>query len=666
MKSIDNLCINTIRALSIDAIQKANSGHPGMVLGTAPFAHILYSKILRHNPLNPKWINRDRFILSAGHGSMLLYSLLHLCGYNISLDDIKNFRQWKSITPGHPELGITPGVETTTGPLGQGFGNAVGMAVAEKILKSRFNKMDFKLIDNKVYVLVGDGDLMEGISHEAASFAGHNKLDNLIVFYDSNDITIDGSTKLSNSDNTGKRFEAYGWDVFYIKDGNDLNSIEEIFSTIKNSEKPKLIILKTIIGFGSPNKQGSEESHGAPLGIEEVKLTKQNLGWQYQEDFFIPDEVSNYYSKVLEKGKRLENEWLDLFEKYSEKYPEEAEEFLKTLHGKFSCEWKNQLPFYSDYSKSIATRKASGEVINKMADCISTLVSGSADLTHSNNTYLKGKGDFSSENYSGRNIFYGIREHAMASIANGLSMYGGIVPFAGTFLIFSDYMRPSIRMAAMSKIRVVYLFTHDSIGLGEDGPTHQPIEQLATLRAIPNTVVIRPCDANETVHALRIAADFQSSPVAIILTRQAVPVIDRNKYASAENLEKGAYIIKDTKNKPDLILISTGSEVYLAIDAAEELDLLGINTRVVSFPSVFLFEQQSKVYKDYVLPDDVSNRIIIEAGVRMGWSKYAGTNCDYICMEGFGESAPSNILFEKFGFTKENIINKAKKLLDRI
>jgi len=663
-KSIEQLAINTIRFLAIDGVQKANSGHPGMPMGCAPIAYSLYSKIMKHNPANPKWINRDRFILSAGHGSMLLYSILHLCGYGVSLNELKNFRQWGSITPGHPEFGLTPGVETTTGPLGQGFSNAVGMAIAQAHLASMFNKDDIKLIDHFIYGICSDGELMEGISHESASLAGHLKLGKLIFFYDDNKITIDGSTSLAFSEDISKRFDAYGWHVQTVADVNDVASLEAAVTNAQSvSDKPSLIITKTHIGFGSPNKQDSSDAHGSPLGEAEIKLTKQNLGWQEEAAFFIPDEVKEYFKQVQVNGKSVEEEWNRKFLDYQKKYPEEAKLFSEVMHGEFGNEWKSKLPVFEDDGKKMATRTASGKVINSIASSLPTLIGGSADLAPSNNTFLKDYKTFSSENYSGRNFHFGIREHGMAGVMNGMAIYGGVIPYGATFLVFSDYLRPSIRLASISKIKPIYIFTHDSIGLGEDGPTHQPVEHLASLRAIPGLVVIRPADANETSAAWSAAIELKGSPVALILTRQGLPILDQKKYPSAENLLKGAYILKDPNSKPDLILMASGSEVSLALNASERLEAAGRKVRVVSFPSWELFEMQSGKYKNTVLPPNVKKRISIEAGASQGWQKYIGDEGVSISMESFGASAPVEILLEKFGFTVENILEHANKIL---
>lgn len=665
-KNIQNLSINTIRLLAAEGVQKANSGHPGMPMGCAPIAYLLYKEVMNHNPNNSKWYNRDRFVLSAGHGSMLLYSILHLSGYKVTIDDLKNFRQYKSITPGHPEYGLTDGVETTTGPLGQGFSNACGMALANKFMSAKFNKADFKLIDNWTYAIASDGDLMEGVSQEAASIAGHNQLGKLIVFYDDNSITIDGSTDLSFSDDVKKRFESYGWNVFVVDDVNDIDKLHDAVKKAKSDEaKPNLIITKTHIGFGSPNKQDTSGVHGAPLGDEEIRATKENLGWEYEESFFVPDEVKEHFKNIVEEGAKKEEEWNKLFEEYNQKYPEEGKLFEELIQGNFGNEWEKQIPSFDNYGDAIATRKISEQVINSIAGSLPTMLGGSADLAASNNTTIKDGGNFSADNPTGRNIFYGIREHGMGGIMNGMSLYGGIIPFGGTFLIFSDYMRGSIRLASLSHFKVIYIFTHDSVGLGEDGPTHQPVEQLAALRAIPNLVVIRPADANETAEAWRAAVKEKDNPVAILLTRQSIPVIDRTKYESAQNVSKGAYVIKDTDDNPELILISSGSEVSVTLEAAEKLEDEGFKTRVVSMPSWELFERQSDDYKKSVFPPSVKKRISVEAGIKQGWEKYIGDEGISISIETFGLSAPYKKVFEHFGITAENIVEEAKSLLGK-
>jgi len=662
-QTVEQKSINTIRLLSVDAIQKANTGHPGMPMGMAPVAYVLYKNIMNHNPKNSKWLNRDRFVLSGGHGSMLLYSVLHLSGYDFSLEDLKNFRQWGSKTPGHPEFELD-GVETTTGPLGQGFSNAVGMAVAQKHLAALFNKDGFNLLDHYIYVEAGDGDLMEGLSHEAASFAGHNKLGKLILFYDDNNITIDGAKSLSNSDDAVKRFEAYNWNVQIVDDGND---IEKIIAAVKNAqaetEKPSIIITKTIIGYGSPNKQGKASSHGAPLGEDEIVLVKRNFGFPENEKFFIPDEVKEDFAELIPKGEKLEADWNEMFNEYSKKYPEEAKLFKEVMSGNFGDDWKNLIPHFDNYGEVMATRNSSQTVLNAIAPALPTLFGGSADLTPSNNTDIKGGKDFTPETPEGGYIRYGIREFAMAGIMNGMAMYGGVIPYGGTFMVFSDYLRPAIRIASISKVKTIFVFTHDSIGLGEDGPTHQPVEQAAALRSIPGMIYLRPADANETAQAWKFAIEHKGSPVALALTRQKLNIIDRTKYASEEGLYKGAYIIKDSDGSPDLIILATGSEVDIAIKAAEVLDTEGVKTRVVSFPSWELFDMQSDEYKESVLPKNVKARLSIEAGLKFGWEKYVGLDGASISLEHFGASAPYQKLYEEYGFTVENVISEGKKLV---
>ena len=663
--SIQEKSINTIRLLAADGVQQAKSGHPGMPMGVAPIAYLLYKKIMKHNPANPKWLNRDRFILSGGHGSMLLYSILHLSGYKLALKELKNFRQWHSKTPGHPEYGIAPGVETTTGPLGQGLTNAIGMAVAQKHLASRFNKRGFNLFDHFIYVEAGDGDLMEGISHEAASFAGHNKLGKVILFYDDNGITIDGPTSLSYSDDVQKRFESYHWHVQTANDGTDLKGLEKaVKAAHKATDKPSIIITKTNIGQGSPNKQGTSEIHGSPLGEAELKLTKENLGFPPNKKFYIPKEVSKHFALLKSSGKKEEEKWNIIFKKYKEKYPDEAKLLNSMLTGKMGNEWKKKLPKFENYGDGMATRSASGKVLNAIVSELPSLFGGSADLTPSNNTDLKGYKDFNNQSPDGRYVRYGVREHAMAGIMNGIAIYGGLVPYGGTFLVFVDYLRPSIRLASISKIKPIYVFTHDSIGVGEDGPTHQPVEQMASLRAIPGLVLIRPSDANETAQAWKFALEHKESPVALALTRQNLKIIDRTIYASAEGVNKGAYILKDCKGKPKLIIMASGSEVDLALQSAEVLMKNGVKTRVISFPSWEIFEMQSEKYKESVLPKSVRARVSIEAGVSQGWDKYVGIDGVSIAIDAkYGSSAPQNIVFDKYGFNVENVVKNSKKIL---
>ncbi len=663
-QTIEEKSINAIRLLSADAIQKANSGHPGLPMGCAPLAFWLYSNAMKHNPKNPNWKNRDRFVLSGGHGSMLLYSALHLSGYDISMDDIKNFRQWGSVTPGHPEFGLTPGVETTTGPLGQGFANAVGMAVAEKFLAAKFNKENFELLNHKIYTLMGDGDMMEGLSHEAASFAGRNKLDNLIAFYDNNSITIEGRTSLAFTEDVAKRFESYDWFVQRVSDINDLKQLDAAIKNAKATKgKPSLIIVDSVIGYGSPNKKDTAGIHGSPLGEEELRLTKENLGWDPDKSFFVPEEVYEYFEEKTAVGAAAEEEWNKLFIDYKNKFPKETELFENIFAGNFGDEWKKNLPEFNEFGSKIATRSASGKVINALKDYLPAMIGGSADLAPSNNTLMNGEEDFSAENFGGRNLHFGIREFAMAAIMNGMEYYGGVVTYGGTFLVFSDYLRPAIRLASLSKLAPIYVFTHDSIGLGEDGPTHQPVEHNAALRSVPGLTVIRPADANETVYAWKAAIENRMQPTAILLTRQKVEIIDRTKYASAEGTEKGAYVLKDANGEPNIILMASGSEVELALKAAETLESEGVNVRVVSFPSWELFEMQSDDYKESVLPSTVTKRLAIEAGIAQGWEKYSGADGKIISIEKFGASAPADKLFEEYGFTVENVVRIAKTIL---
>ncbi len=658
---LDQLCINTIRTLSIDGVQKAKSGHPGMPMGAAPMAYVLWTKFLKHNPTNPRWYNRDRFVLSAGHGSMLLYSLLHLTGYDLPLDELKKFRRLGSKTAGHPEFGHTAGVETTTGPLGQGFANGIGMAIAQKYLAATFNRPNFPIVDYYVYAICGDGDLMEGVSSEAASIAGHLKLGNVIYLYDDNKISIDGNTEMSFTEDVGTRFEAYGWHVQTVHDGNNLEKIEiAIRHAQQITDKPSLIKVRTHIGFGSPNKQDTAEAHGSPLGDDEVKLTKNYYGWDENKTFFIPEEALKHFRNAIEEGKKKEEEWKKLFAEYKQSHSESAATFENVIRGNFGDAWKKALPVFTAENGTIATREASGKVLAAIAPHLPTLIGGSADLTPSNNTFVKGMENFQPNNFGGRYIRYGVREHAMGSLMNGIALTDGMIPYGGTFLIFSEYMRPSIRLAALMGVRPIYVFTHDSIGLGEDGPTHQPIEQFASLRAIPNMTLIRPADANETAIAWRIAIEHTTGPVALALTRQKIPFIDRTKYASAENAAKGAYILADNSSSPDIILIGTGSEVQYAMGAYEQLIAENRKMRLVSMPSWELFERQPKEYRESVFPSSVKKRLAVEAGVELGWHKYAS---DTITMNSFGQSAPYEALYQHYGFTTENVVKKAKELL---
>jgi transketolase len=662
---LDQLCINTLRALAMDAVQKAKSGHPGMPMGAAPMAYVLWTRFLKHNPANPQWPNRDRFILSAGHGCMLLYSLLHLTGYDLTLDDIKNFRQWGSKTPGHPEFHLTSGVETTTGPLGQGFANGVGMAIANRYLAARYNRENYQIINYKIFGIVSDGDLMEGVASEAASLAGHLRLGNIIYLYDDNRISIDGSTDLAFTEDVVKRFEGYHWHVRTVDDGNDLELIDTaIREAIEETDRPSLIKIRTHIGFGSPNKQDTAEAHGSPLGEEEVKLAKQKLGWDPEKQFFIPAEALTHFRRSAKLGDKWEQLWKTLFDNYKKDFPELAAELVNVWKGNLGTSWKQALPAFAPNSPPMATREASGMVLNAIAPHLPTLVGGSADLTPSNNTYLKGLGDFQAGNYTGRNLRFGVREHAMGSILNGMALTTGMIPYGGTFLVFYDYMRPPVRLAAVMGIRPILVYTHDSIGLGEDGPTHQPVEQLSGLRSVPNITVIRPADGNEVSVAWKVAIEHQGGPVAIILTRQKIPVIDRTKYAPAGGLELGAYILAENSPAPQIILIGTGSEVQLVIAAYEQLVKSGVFARVVSMPSWELFERQPKEYRDKVLPPFIKKRLAVEAAFPVGWSKYVGPSGAVIGVTKFGASAPGEIIMREYGFSVENVLQKAKEVLE--
>jgi transketolase len=662
---LDDLCINTIRMMSADCVEKAKSGHPGMPMGAAPMAYVLWTRFLKHNPANPDWPDRDRFVLSAGHGSMLLYSLLHLTGYDLPLEELKNFRQWGSRTPGHPESYLLSGVETTTGPLGQGFANGVGMAIAERFLAARFNRSGHDIVDHYIYGIVSDGDLMEGVSHEAASLAGHLKLGKLIYFYDDNHITIDGSTDLAFTENRTARFAAYGWHVQQVDDGNDLSAIERAIQAAQEAkDHPSLIAVRTHIGYGSPNKQDTAAAHGEPLGPEELKLTKERLGRPLEPECFVPDEALDHFRQAVEKGKQWERAWRDRFESYEEAYPDKAREWSRWMKGELPDDWEKDIPSFPEDPKGMATRVASGTVLTAIAPKLPNLIGGSADLAPSNKTFIKGEAVFQGGNYKGRNFHFGVREHGMGSIMNGMALHGGLIPYGGTFLIFSDYMRPAIRLAAMMGLKVIYVFTHDSIGLGEDGPTHQPIEHLASLRSIPNMILIRPCDANETAEAWRFAVGHKKGPVALALSRQGVPTLDRKSLFSAEGLQRGAYVLKDVgKDKPDIILMATGTEVILAVEAADTLQKRDISARVVSMPSWELFDMQPASYRYQVLPPEVRVRLAVEAGALQGWHRYVGEQGDIIGMTRFGASAPSKVLYEKFGFTADKVVERALQLL---
>lgn len=665
MKKLDRLCVNTIRFLSVEAVEKARSGHPGAPLGMAPMAYVLWDRILRYNPRNPTWFNRDRFILSAGHASALLYSLLHLYGYDLSLEELKNFRQWGSKTPGHPEYDPLTGVELTTGPLGQGFGMGVGMAIAERFLASNFNHPEHPVVDHYVYAICSDGDFMEGVSAEAASLAGTLKLSKLIYLYDDNDISIEGDTDIAFTENVKQRFEAYGWKVFEVEDGNDTGSIE---ATLKKAqaekEKPSLIIIHTHIGYGSP-KQDTAEVHGTLLGQEALEATKEKLGWPKEPSFYIPEEVLTHCRQAIMKGAKLEEEWKSLFNNYLRTGDEKAKRLEQVIKGKLPADWNSDLPSFLSKDGPLATRNASSEVMNALVKKLSHfMIGGSADLAPSTKTILKGLGDFGYQNYGANNLHFGVREHAMGAIANGIALHSNLIPYTGTFLVFSDYMRPALRLAALMQTNVKFVFTHDSIVLGEDGPTHQPIEQLMSLRMIPYMTVIRPADANETVIAWKEAIK-RKGPVSLVFTRQKLPILDLEKYPISEGVPKGAYILKnDPSGEPDVILIATGSEVHLALTSQEELKRKGVKTRVVSMPSWELFEEQPEDYKQKVLPSNVP-KLAIEAGVTLGWKTYVGLDGAVIGLNRFGASAPGKTVYEKLGFNVNNVIEVALSLLSR-
>jgi transketolase len=682
---LEKKCIDTIRFLAADAIEKAKSGHPGMPLGAAAAAFTLWTKHLKHNPKNPQWPDRDRFVLSAGHASMLLYSLLHLTGYDLTLDDIKNFRQWGSRTPGHPEYKHAPGVEVTTGPLGQGLANAVGMAIAEAHLAAPFNRDGANLVDHFTYVMAGDGDMMEGVVAEACSLAGHLRLGKLIVLYDDNRITLAGSAALSCTENIEQRFKAYGWQIQKVADGNDVAAIDRaIKKAKKDTERPSLICVQSTIGYGAPCKQGSCDAHGSPLGAEELKGAKAALGWPAEPSFFVPEDALKLFRKALSRGKKCEKQWQDSLNAYKQKEPELTAEFESIMGGELPENWESALSEFPNGSKDVATRKAGELVMQAIAAKVPELVGGSADLNPSTFTWLKGLGDFQSPllsaeglhgmvggpwGYEGRNIHFGVREHAMGSIAVGMALHGGIIPYTATFLTFADYMRPPMRLAAMMGLRAIFVFTHDSIGLGEDGPTHQPIEQIMNLRQVPNMTVIRPADANETLEAWKIAISNTSGPTTLVFSRQNLPVLDRNVCNSAIGTKQGGYILWESAPDPELILIATGSEVTLTLKAAQKLAENGIKVRVVSLPSWEIFDrqtQEAQAYRESVLPPSITARIAIEAGIKLGWEHYVGLQGKIIGMDTFGASAPASILFEKFGFTVDRIINAAQELLNRV
>ncbi|MCL7748583.1 transketolase [Halalkalibacter alkaliphilus] len=662
-KQLDQLAINTIRTLSIDGIEKANSGHPGMPMGAAPMAYALWAKEMNHNPANPNWLNRDRFVLSAGHGSMLLYSMLHLFGYDVTMDDLKNFRQWGSRTPGHPELGHTPGVEATTGPLGQGIAMAVGMAMAERHLAETYNKEGFNLVDHFTYSICGDGDLMEGVSAEAASLAGHLKLGRLVVLYDSNDISLDGELNLSFSESVEDRFKAYGWQVIRVEDGNDIDTIQKALQEAKGDlDRPTLIEVKTIIGYGSPNKSGKSASHGAPLGKEEITLTKKAYNWSSEEAFYVPEEASNHFSQFVKLGKEKEDEWNKLFEDYKKSYPKLAEQFEAVLADKLPENWEEALPNFNE-GESLATRASSGKTLNAAATAIPQLIGGSADLAGSNKTLITSEKNYGIDSFAARNVWFGVREFAMGAAINGMAIHGGIKVFGATFFVFSDYLRPAIRLAALMKLPVTYVFTHDSIAVGEDGPTHEPVEQLASLRAMPGVSAIRPADAKETVAAWRLAIESTDTPTALILTRQDLPTLQMDQESVYEGVKKGAYVVSEAKGDVSGLLLASGSEVSLAMEAQKELEKENIFISVVSMPSWDRFDKQSVEYKEQVLPKHVKARLGIEMGSSLGWSKYVGDAGDVIAIDQFGASGPANILLKEYGFSVENVVKNFKELL---
>lgn len=663
--NLQQRAIDAIRFLSADAVQQANSGHPGLPMGAAAIAYTIWMRHLRHNPRNPKWFNRDRFILSGGHGSALLYSLLHLTGYDLSMDEVKHFRQWGSLTPGHPEFGLTPGIETTTGPLGAGFANGVGFAIAESHLAAEFNAPENKIIDHYTYAIVTDGDLMEGVASEAASLAGHLSLGKLIYLYDDNHISIDGATDLSFTENRAMRFEAYGWHVQIVSDGNDVDAIDEAIQKAKLDERPSIIMCRTIIGFGLPTRAGTSKAHGEPPGDDELNGAKQAVGWPL-ERFFVPEDVLAYFRESLARGQQAEDVWKKQIDDYRTKHPEQAAELERRIGGELPAGWDADLPVFPADAKGMASRAASGKALNAIAAKVPEFLGGSADLAPSNNTWMQGLPAFQHATPDGRNFHFGVREHAMGMITNGMAYHGGLRPFCATFLVFADYMRPPMRIAALSHINPIFVFTHDSIGVGEDGPTHQPVEHLASLRAIPNLTVIRPADANETVEAWKAAMLSQHGPTVLIFTRQNLPTLDRNIYADADNLHKGAYVLADMGDgAPELILMASGSEVGLIVSAGELLAAEGVNVRLVSVPSWELFSKQDADYRESVFPAAIGARVSVEAGIGMGWDKFVGPSGKIISLEHYGASAPASILFKEFGFSVENVMQKAREVLGR-
>ncbi|WP_026696347.1 transketolase [Alkalicoccus chagannorensis] len=659
--SVEELSINTIRTLSIDSIEKANSGHPGMPMGAAPMAYKLFTEFMQHNPSNPDWFNRDRFILSAGHGSMLLYSLLHLQGYDVTMDDLKSFRQWGSRTPGHPEFGHTPGVEATTGPLGQGFAMSVGFAMAEAHLAATYNKEGYPVVDHYTYSICGDGDLMEGVSAEAASLAGHLQLGKLIVMYDSNDISLDGDLHQSFSEDVQSRFEAYGWQVIRVEDGNDLGAVTKALEDAKQDPRPTMIEVKTVIGFGSPNKSGKSDSHGAPLGEEEADAAKKAYGWGYKEKFYIPEEVQEHFDSLKEKGSKSEEQWNKLVEDYEQAYPELGRQFRDAREGRLPEGWDKDIPVY-EAGSSAATRASGGEVLNAAAKNVPSIFGGSADLATSNKTMLKGEDDFSRNNYAGRNIWFGVREFAMTAAVNGMTLHGGLHPYGATFFVFSDYLRPALRLAALMKIPSTFVFTHDSIAVGEDGPTHEPVEQLPSLRAVPNLSLIRPADGNETAAAWRCALESTDQPTALVLTRQGLPTLQTTADRAEEGVRRGAYVVSDAEGEPEGLLLASGSEVSLAVETQAKLREEGIETRVISMPSWDRFDKQSDEYKESVLPSHITKRLGMEVAASLGWERYTGIQGDVLAIDTFGASAPGGEIMEKYGFTPENAASRFKKM----
>jgi transketolase len=658
--------INTIRFLAADGVQKANSGHPGLPMGNAAIAYTLWTRHMHYNPQNPHWPDRDRFILSGGHGSMLLYSMLYLTGYDLPLEQLQSFRQWGSHTPGHPESFQTPGVEVTTGPLGQGFANGVGMGIAERHLEAVFNHPDHEIINHYIYAIVTDGDLMEGVSAEAASLAGHLRLGRLIYFYDDNRISIDGSTSLAFTEDRGKRFEAYNWQVLHVEDGNDVDAVDAAIHEAKKDPRPSLIICRTHIGYGLPHKQDTAEAHGEPPGNEELDAAKAALGWPVEPRFYVPEEVLSFFRQAVKRGKSYEEEWLKRLKAYWAEYPDQAAELERRLAGELPQDWDRDLPQFPADAKGVATRVSSGKALNFFSKRIPALMGGSADLTPSTKTWIDGAPAFQPETPEGRNMHFGVREHAMGSAVNGMALHGGVIPFGATFLVFSDYMRGAVRLSALSYAGSIWVYTHDSIGLGEDGPTHQPVEHYAALRAIPHLAVIRPGDANETVQAWRAAIDNRGGPTALLLTRQNVPTLDRSKYASAEGLQKGAYVLADLGGgTPEIILMATGSELSLIVEAGEKLAAEGLKVRLVSFPCWEFFEDQDDEYRHSVLLPEVKKRLSVEAGVRLGWERWVGDEGKIISLDHFGASAPYKTIFEHYGFTVENVLAQAKALLGK-